>query len=312
MNKLWEPDRLYDRLHAYSNVAVRTCFRSLTVEGLENIPTEGAVMLAPNHVATLMDPLVCLCIDGKPIGFGARSDIFANPKTARILRRLRILPIARERNGLQEVTKNYEIFDEIVDCMDHGMRFCLYAEGTHRPERGMLPVKKGIFRVAKLACDRLDPAKPVYVVPMGLDYEYFFRAQGRVAVRIGKPIDIRAEFARREAAGMPEGDIYRELCQMLREADLALIGRLPERRHDRKLLRCLLGLLLLPLFAVCAVGALLIWLPRLILVSQMKDKAWTHTVRYLLHLVFPILWPFAIGFERMLNLYRNLIEDFRK
>ena len=72
------------------------------------------------------------------------------------------------------------------------------------------------------------------------------------------------------------------------------------------------GLLLLPLFAVCAVGALLIWLPQLILVSRMKDKAWTHTVRYLLHLVFPILWPFAIGHERMLKFYRNLIEDFRK
>lgn len=310
MAKIWENNNTYNRVHAYANIVTRSCFRSVSVEGLENLPKEGAVLLAPNHVAAMMDPMMVLLISKGPVGFGARSDIFANPTIAKFLRWTRILPIARERNGLQEVAKNYEIFDEIVDVLDHDTPFCLYAEGTHRPERGMMPVKKGIFRIAKIACDKLD--KPVYVVPMGLDYEYFFRAQGRAAVRVGKPIDIRAEFASREQAGMAEGDIYRELCQMLREADLSLIGRIPERRHDRKLLRCLLGLLALPLFLACAAASILIWLPHLIILATMEDKAWSHTVRFAVHFLFPILWPFAIVYERLLNFYRNLIEDFKR
>ena len=310
MGKIWEIDRGYNRLHIYSKLTSLSCFSSIKVEGLENLPKEGAVLLAPNHVAAMADPMMLMYALDAPVGFGARSDIFRNPKIAKILRWMRIVPIARERNGLQEVAKNYEIFDEIVDCLDHGMLFCLYAEGTHRPERGMMPVKKGIFHIAKIACDKLD--KPVWMVPMGLDYEDFFRCQSRVAVRIGAPIDVRAEFERRQAAGMAEGDIYRELCQDLRERILALIGRLPERRHDRKLLRLLLAILSLPLYLLCAVGSILIWLPHLIIMSKMEDKAWSHTVRYVLHVFLPLFWPFAIVFERLTKFYRNLIEDFHK
>lgn len=305
--KLWDITPGYRRLLAYSRFITRSCFRSIRVEGIENLPKEGAVMLGPNHCAAMMDPMTILYAINRPVGFAARSDIFANPKIASILNWLRILPIARERNGLQEVAKNYEIFDEIVDCMRHDLTFCLFSEGTHRPEPGMLPVKKGIFRICKQALDQLD--RPVRVVPMGLDYEYFFRGQGRVVVRFGEPIDIGAFFADRPE--LAEGDIYRELCKELRERDLALIGRIPEHRHDRVAIRTLVSILLLPLFLLCAAGSILIWLPHLILMATMEDKAWSHTVRFVLHCFLPVFIPFHIGFERILNYWRDLVEDFQ-
>ena len=46
--------------------------------------------------------------------------------------------------------------------------------------------------------------------------------------------------------------------------------------------------------------------------SKMEDKAWSHTVRYVLHVFLPLFWPFAIVFERLTKFYRNLIEDFHK
>ena len=305
--KIWEKYPGYELVRRYAALTVRTCFRSLTVEGREHIPTDGVLLLAPNHCATLMDPMTTLYGFKAAVGFGARSDIFANPKTAKILYWLRILPIARERNGLSEVAKNLEVFDEIVDCLAHDMPFCLYAEGRHRAERGMLPVKKGIFRVAKQALDQLDV--PVRVLPMGLDYEYFFRGQGRAAIRFGEPIDVGEYFA--SHADMTEADIYRELCNELRERDLALIGRIPERRHGRILLRILASILMLPVFVVCAVGSILIWLPQAIIVSRLKDKAWTHTVRFVLHLALPLFWPFHIFFERILRYWMELVEDLK-
>ena len=161
MAKIWEEYRGYRLCQAYVNLATRSTFRSVRVEGLENVPSEGAVLLAPNHCATLMDPLLMLVALRRPVGFGARSDIFANPRIARILRWLRIVPLARERNGLSEVAKNFAVFDEIIDCIGHDVPFCMYAEGTHRPERGMLPVKKAIFRIARMAREQLG--KPVYM-----------------------------------------------------------------------------------------------------------------------------------------------------
>lgn len=306
-HKIWEYYRGYTFARLYTDFITRTCFRSVRIEGLENIPKGEAVLLAPNHCATLMDPMLALLLDKGPIGFGARSDIFAKPRVARILRWLRILPIARERNGLQEVARNFEIFDEIVDCLSHEVPFCLYAEGMHRAERGMLPVKKGIFRVAKQAVDQLD--RPVYIVPVGTNYEYFFRGQGRVRIRVGEPIEIRAVF--RNAGDKSEAEIYHDLCEALRSRDLALIGEPMQRRHDRKALRLLGALLFLPLLAVCAVGALPIWLPFRLIMRGMKDKAWSHTVRFAMHLLLPLFIPFNIGLERLLIFYRNLAEDLR-
>jgi 1-acyl-sn-glycerol-3-phosphate acyltransferase len=307
MAKIWEDYKHYKSVRAYGDLTTRSCQRCISVEGLENIPKDGAVILAPNHCAALMDPMMILAAIPGVIAFGARSDIFKKPSAARALRWLRIVPIARERNGLAEVAKNFEIFDEIVECLEHDVPFCLFSEGMHRAERGMMPVKKGIFRLAKMAVDRLG--KKVYVVPVGLDYEDFFQGQRRTAVRVGEAIEIGAAF--KESREENEAVIYRELCVELRERILTLIGRIPERRHDRKWLRLLGAVVSLPLFAVCAVGSVLIWLPHLIIMSRIKDKAWNQTVRYVMHLIFPVFWPFHICFERLLNFYRDLIADFR-
>ena len=60
MAKIWEEYRGYRLCQAYVNLTTRSTFRSIRVEGLENVPSEGAVLLAPNHCATLMDPLLML------------------------------------------------------------------------------------------------------------------------------------------------------------------------------------------------------------------------------------------------------------
>lgn len=301
--KIWQNDRLYAFLRPYVDMCTRSCHRSVRVEGRDRIPKEGAVLLAPNHCATLMDALMVLLLEKGAVGFGARSDIFAKPRIARILRWLRIVPLARERNGLSEVAKNLEVFREIVDCLDHEVPFCMFSEGRHRAERGMLPVKKGVFRIAKLALE--TTGKQVFVVPVGIDYEDLFAGQRRAAIRIGEPIDVGAVFA--ERGDRPDAETYQWLCEELRARILPLIGQFTERRSGRaKGLRWIAAVLSLPLFAVCALGALPIWLPYLWIMRKMEDKAWSHTVRFALHFVLPLFIPFHIGFERLLHFYATL------
>ena len=307
MRKIWESDKWYDVLRYWVDFTTRSSFSHLEISGRENIPADGSIMYAPNHCAALMDPLMILLIRHESVAFAARFDIFRNPKIASVLRWLRILPLARERDGLKEVAGNYESFGQIVECMDHMVPFCIFSEGTHRAQRGMLPVKKGIFRISKMALDA--NGKKVYIVPVGIDYEHFFREGGRAAIRIGKSIDLGEYFASR--AGCSENEIYRSLCTDLREELLSLIGRIPERRHDRLVLRSLVSLLSLPLFVACIVPAAPIWLPEVLIVSRLKDKAWTHTVSFALRLLLPVFVPFYLLFNRLLNLYRDLLEDLR-
>ena len=115
MAKIWEEYRGYRPCRWHVNNSTRGCFSSIQREGLENIPRDGAVLLAANHCATLMDPLLVLdALSPRLVAFGARSDIFAKPRIAKILHWLRIVPIARERNGLSEVAKNFETFEDVI------------------------------------------------------------------------------------------------------------------------------------------------------------------------------------------------------
>ena len=307
MRKIWTRSFWYGIGRYYVDFCTRASFSSVKVEGREKIPADGAVMFAPNHRCALMDALLVLLISHRPIGFGARMDIFSKPKIAAALRWLRILPIARERDGLREVIRNYETFDEITECFAHGMPFCLFSEGRHRAEAGMLPVHKGIFRVARIASEKLGC--PVHSVPVGLDYEYFFRQGGRAVVRIGEPFEIN-EFMDRHRSDS-DARMWKSLCDELQGRLLSLIDRMPERRHDLLALRIPAALLSLPVFAVCAACALPIWLPSCLLLRKMKDKAWTHTVYYAFRLLLPLFIPFQWLSSQLLNFYYRLIKDLR-
>jgi len=311
MAKFWETTKGYIILHEYAMACLRMSFSKLSLENTDKIPDLGSnvVFFAPNHCAAMIDPLIVLQLRRHaPVAYGARSDIFSNPKIARILRWMRILPIARERNGLQEVAKNFATFDEAIRCMDHGTPFCMFAEGTHRAERGMMPVKKGVFRIAKMAMDEIG--KPVYVVPVGIDYEYFFQEIGRAAVRVGEPINVSQYFA--DNSDKSEAVIYHELCSILQERDLGLIGSFNNRRRGNIPLGLFLGLLALPLFIVAGILSFPIWLPASIVMSTFEDKAWTHTVHYAFRFFFPVLWPFNWLAGVLYNYYSELFKDLKK
>ncbi len=305
MAKIWEENKAYDIARLYVNLCTITGFRGVKVYGKEKIPTDGCVLLAPNHSAALMDPLLVLLINNKPIGFGARADIFRNPKIAKLLHSFRIVPLARERDGRASVTQNLSTFEEIIECLDHNVPFCMFPEGTHYSQRGMLPFKKGVFRIAKLAHDQLG--KKVYVVPMGLEYEDYFRQMKRAEIRIGDPVEIGEYF--RTHSDLSESEIYKKLCEEVREKDLALLNQIPQRKKSNTTFRAILGALTLPLFFACACASITIWLPAILILGSFKDKAWSHTVYWGARALQPWFWiPYWI-FEGLSGFYMNLIRD---
>jgi len=324
--KIWRRSSNYLRTRKYTDLVTRMSFSSVMIEGRENMPQDGVVMLAPNHCCALMDPLVDLLLRPDSfIVFGARSDVFSNPKIAEILRWLKILPIARERDGLQEVAKNISTFNEAIDCIAHGVPFCMYSEGRHRAERGMLPVRKGIFRIAKMAMEHLGQI--VYVVPMVEDYEYLFRQTGKVAIRLGEPINVNKFL--QEHPDLNESASYRGLCNILQERDEAMLGKLIPRSEARAaakaegqnfeepstgsvLLRVLLGLVMLAPSLAVGILALPIRLPASLICLRFKDKAWTHTIYFCCRLLMPIFLPFEWLWGRASNFYFELLNDIKK
>lgn len=58
--KIYDNDPLYTLLKPIVDWCTRRSYRRIDVRGKENLPKDGAILLAPNHSNTLMDALVML------------------------------------------------------------------------------------------------------------------------------------------------------------------------------------------------------------------------------------------------------------
>lgn len=188
--KIYQKDLGYTILKPIVDTCTTFSYRKTEVVGKENIPSDGAVILSPNHCNTLMDALVILRSDCHAKVFGARADMFNNKLIAKIMYFLRILPMVRQRDGLRNVLKNVETQDIIVETLENDVRFCVFPEGRHRPAKSLLPLGKGVCRMALAANAKFGDKKPVYIVPVGIEYGDFFRFRSTSLVTYGKPLNV--------------------------------------------------------------------------------------------------------------------------
>lgn len=189
VKKIQDFDRAYCLLHHYVGAVINLAYSRFVQVGRENIPEDGAVIFAPNHTGTLMDALVVLNMDRKPKVFVARADVFKNRKLAKVLTFLKMMPIMRQRDGFNAVKKNQEIIEKSVDVLKDKMPFCIFPEGRHQAKYSLLPLSKGIYRIAFQAQEQMEQV-PLYIVPVGLRYGNFFRYRSTVHMEFGKPINV--------------------------------------------------------------------------------------------------------------------------
>ena len=189
-NKIYEQDGAYTILRHYVDWAISGSYRKTEIRGEENIPEDGALLFAPNHCNTLMDALVMLDAYNGSTVFGARADIFRMKFIAKIMYFLRILPMVRQRDGLRNVLKNKDTQETIVETLEHGVRFCMFPEGKHRTMHSLQVLGKGVFRAALAANDRFGKDRPVYIIPVGIEYGDYFRYRTTVLVNYGRPINV--------------------------------------------------------------------------------------------------------------------------
>ena len=208
--KIQDYNRAYAFLRHYVDAVLKLSYKRIRYTGLENIPTDGAVIYAPNHANALMDALIILAMDPKPKVFVARADIFRNRTLAKIFKFLKIMPIMRMRDGINEVKKNNEIMEKAVDVLKDKIPFCIFPEGQHLAKHSAQPLSKGIFRIAFQAMELMGDT-PLYIVPVGLQYGNFFRFRSTVRVEAGKPINV-GEFLKAHAEFTPQ-----EQMNMLKE-----------------------------------------------------------------------------------------------
>ncbi|HOE04136.1 MAG TPA: 1-acyl-sn-glycerol-3-phosphate acyltransferase [Bacteroidales bacterium] len=177
----------------------RLFYRTIAIEGLENIPSGEPVIFAPNHQNALMDPMLVIATCKQQVVFLARADIFKNPLLRRFFHGLKILPVYRIRDGKENLGKNDESFEQIIEVLEHRLPVGIFPEAQHSNKRHLLTLRKAVPRIAFMAEERNNFGLGVKVVPVGIYYSKYNTFRTIAHVRYGIPVSI-SKYA----------DLYRE------------------------------------------------------------------------------------------------------
>lgn len=166
-------------------------YRKVKFVGTDKIPKNEQVIIGSNHQNALLDPLANLFSKDLFHAFLARSDLFKKKIMADFMLFLRILPIYRIRDGKENLSKNEDTFRYSIDIIRHKIPLVLYPEARHTDKRSILPMKKGLSRIALLCAAEDNFTKDLYVVPSGITYSNYFNYRTKLLVIYDDPINVK-------------------------------------------------------------------------------------------------------------------------
>jgi 1-acyl-sn-glycerol-3-phosphate acyltransferase len=188
-------------------------FKKIRTSGKENLPLDRPVILVANHQNAMLDPVITAICSRKQLHWLTRADVFLRPAMNRLLRSLNMLPVYRERDRVQDISAvNKVTFSECYARLKAHAVICVFPEGTHRGKKQLVPLKKGVSRLAAGALDA--GITDVCIVPVGMDYENYYRPRKELLINFGEPIELASYAARMEDE---RGRLQLEILQKVRE-----------------------------------------------------------------------------------------------
>ena len=181
-------------------------FKKERVVGLENVPVNGTpTVIVSNHQNCLNDPLcVCLQLTDRRMNFLARANVFKNPIFNKALRAMGLLPAYRmSHEGLKDVNKNAETFDDAGKALMDGETLMLYPEADHQDKRWLGKFKLGYLRIAFAAAEKMHFKEDIMILPSCNHYSNYFHARTEMLIKFGKPISLKPYYERYQADPRP-------------------------------------------------------------------------------------------------------------
>lgn len=161
--------------------------RKIEVSGKENIPKTGALLFMVNHPNGLIDPLVVAVNNPRILHFLVRAAVFKKNTVRKFLATLNLMPIYRIRDGIKELERNKEIFEDCYSILKKEESLMIFPEGSHDRRRTIRPLSKGFSRIVFGAIEKYPNLK-IQIIPVGLTYQKPSVFPLNIAVKYGTPI----------------------------------------------------------------------------------------------------------------------------
>ena len=208
-------------------------FAKVRIEGAENLPREGAYVVAPNHNSEF-DPLIVAVAVwrlGRAPRFMAKESLFRVPVLGAVLRATGMVPVARSSSAASAK----QTLQTSAELVEHGRGVIVYPEGTLTRDPDLWPMrgKTGAVRLAAAGGIPLIPLAHWGVQEIMPRYgKLRFPRRSRVTVVVGEPVDL-SDLAGAETS---PASLARGTTRLM-DALAALVGRIrgeepPAQRWD--------------------------------------------------------------------------------
>ncbi|MEO1253696.1 MAG: 1-acyl-sn-glycerol-3-phosphate acyltransferase [Bacteroidota bacterium] len=182
--------------------SLRTYFKKIRIEGVENIPRDRPLLITPNHQNAFLDALIVGAFSPRELYFLTRSDVFTKWSIP-LMKLVNMMPIYRIRDGYSKLSLNEEVFDRCRQVFDRNKSILIFAEGNHGKEYFLRPLTKGAARLALQSQMKME--NELMIQPVGLNYFDHQSPKSTVVVRFGESISVSKyleDFQKHEATGL--------------------------------------------------------------------------------------------------------------
>jgi 1-acyl-sn-glycerol-3-phosphate acyltransferase len=190
------------------------CATRITVEGAENLPQDGAIIVTPNHLSNADPPLIAGWVApalGRRPRFLAKEQLFV-PVIGHFITWQGAIPV--KKGG-----SDPETYRVIKKLLDKGEALIIFPEGTRNPEAVLGTPLPG----AALLATRSG----VPILPVGISGTDRFLVRGspmpkfgaRITLRIGRPytLKLNPDLPRREAMAAANDELMGRIAALIDE-----------------------------------------------------------------------------------------------
>ena len=161
---------LYNLLKTPATIAIWLYCRQLRVSNKKYFNLKGPLLIACNHPDSFLDAIIIATLFKKPVYSLARGDAFNNKLYALLLRSMKMFPVYRTSEGVENMEHNYKTFEACREIFKKNGIVLIFSEGRCINEFHLRPLKKG---TARLAISSWKEGIDLTVLPLGINYQGF-------------------------------------------------------------------------------------------------------------------------------------------
>lgn len=170
---------LYWTIFPVHRIVLSFYFGQIIVQGSENLPEFGPVVLAPKHFSR-WDPLVISLLSTEPLRFMTNANQFEGFQ-GWLIQRLGAFPVDLNHPTVSTMRCAIEL-------LQAGKKLVMFPEGGIVREQVLRPLKTGLARLVLQAEAKIPEGMEIPIVPIAIRYDPGASRCANILINIGSPL----------------------------------------------------------------------------------------------------------------------------